>query len=220
MTTPSHPLLAREGWMHITIALLLAIVCTVWLGWLWATPFWVIVLFVIQFFRDPPRVSPQVSGQALAPADGKVVFVGYGNDPYLNREALKISIFMNVFSVHSNRSPVRGIVKKIWYFQGRFLNAELDKSSAQNERNAIWVNDSEGKQDIVFVQVAGLIARRILCYVKEGDVLDWGQRYGFIRFGSRVDLYLPKDFTAKVGLGEKVTAGIDAVATQHRDTTA
>lgn len=218
LSTQPHPLLAREGWGHIIVSLLLALACTVWLGWFWAAPFWIIVLFVIQFFRDPQRASPRISGQVLAPADGKVVFVGPATDPYLEREALKISIFMNVFSVHSNRSPVKGIVRKIWYYEGRFVNAELDKASIQNERNAVWINDRDRQQDIVFVQVAGLIARRILCYVKEGDFLDWGQRYGFIRFGSRVDLFLPTDFTTKVGLGDKVTAGIDVVAKINQDT--
>ena len=204
--------LAREGWWHVAITFLIAMGMTAWLGWLWSIPFWLIVLFVIQFFRDPYRISPKVPGQVLSPADGKVVFIGLTTDPYLDRQALKISVFMNVFSVHSNRSPTKGVVKKIWYTPGRFINAELDKASEQNERNAIWITDSQEKSDIVFVQVAGLIARRILCYVKEGDYLDWGQRYGFIRFGSRLDLYLPEKFAAQVKLGDKVTAGVDVVA--------
>lgn len=217
---PSHPPLAREGWVHVTLSVLAAAVCTIWLGWMWAVPVWILVLFVIQFFRDPKRSSPRVSGQVLAAADGKIVFVGHEPDPYLNRESLKISTFMNVFSVHSNRSPVRGKVQQIWYIQGRFINAELDKASSQNERNALWIRDEENDRSIVVVQVAGLIARRILCYVKEGDFLDWGQRYGFIRFGSRVDLYLPKDFIAEVTLGDKVTAGIDVLARQNQVTSA
>ena len=207
-------LLAREGWWHIAIALLVAIGMTAWVGWMWAIPFWLILLFVVQFFRDPHRISPKVPGQVLSPADGKVVFIGLATDPYLNRQALKISVFMNVFSVHSNRSPTEGVVNKIWYFPGRFINAELDKASEQNERNAIWITDSQEHSDIVFVQVAGLIARRIMCYVKEGDALDWGERYGFIRFGSRLDLYLPEKFVTQVQLGDKVVAGVDVVATQ------
>ena len=151
-------------------------------------------------------------GPCFAPFNPCVVFIGLTTDPYLDRQALKISVFMNVFSVHSNRSPTKGVVKKIWYTPGRFINAVLDKASEQNERNAIWITDSQEKSDIVFVQVAGLIARRILCYVKEGDYLDWGQRYGFIRFGSRLDLYLPEKFAAQVKLGDKVTAGVDVVA--------
>ena len=206
-------LLAREGWWHIAIALLVAIGATAWVGWMWAIPFWLIFLFVLQFFRDPHRISPKVPGQVLSPADGKVVFIGLATDPYLSRQALKISVFMNVFSVHSNRSPTKGVVKKIWYFPGHFINAELDKASEENERNAIWITDEQQHGDIVFVQVAGLIARRILCYVKEGDALDWGQRYGFIRFGSRLDLYLPERFVTQVRLGDKVAAGVDVVAT-------
>ena len=216
----SYPLLAREGWVHVGASLVLAIICTAWVGWLWSVPAWILLLFVIQFFRDPQRISPQVPGQVLAPADGKVVFVGYGTDPYLDREALKISIFMNVFSVHSNRSPVQGTVRKIWYFRGGFVNAELDKASDHNERNAMWLKEAQNQHDIVVVQIAGLIARRILCYVKEGDELNWGQRYGFIRFGSRVDLFLPDFFIADVGLGDKVMAGIDAVAKNNQHTSA
>ncbi len=117
-------------------------------------------------------------------------------DPCLNREALKISVFMNVFNVHSNRSPVDGEVKQRWYHPGKFVNADLDKASTENERNALHLRTADG-QDITSVQVAGLIARRILCYVDSGDKLVRGQRYGFIRFGSRVDLYLPTDVRVK-----------------------
>jgi phosphatidylserine decarboxylase len=208
----SHPILAREGWLYIALSLLAAVIVTLWAGWMWASPLWLVVLFVVQFFRDPTRDSPASPGQILSPADGKIVFVGPATDPYLDRPALKISVFMNVFSVHSNRSPVAGTVREIWYSPGRFFNAALDKASEENERNAVWVRDSDDNQDIVFVQVAGLIARRILCYVKEGDHLDWGQRYGFIRFGSRVDLYLPESCAPRVRLGDKVTAGLDIVA--------
>jgi len=212
-----QPILAREGWLHIALSLLAAIIVTIWAGWLWTLPLWFIVLFVVQFFRDPKRESPEVPGQVLSPADGRIVFIGPEADPYLNRSALKISVFMNVFSVHSNRSPATGVVRKVWYIPGRFFNAELDKASEQNERNAVWLRESHDNQDIVFVQVAGLIARRILCYVKEGDHLDRGQRYGFIRFGSRVDLYLPAAYAAKVGLGDKVTAGLDILAGNSED---
>ena len=198
--------------MYIALSLLAAVIVTIGAGWMWASPLWLVVLFVVQFFRDPTRDSPASPGQILSPADGKIVFVGPATDPYLERPALKISVFMNVFSVHSNRSPVAGTVREIWYSPGRFFNAALDKASEENERNAVWVRDSDDNQDIVFVQVAGLIARRILCYVKEGDHLDWGQRYGFIRFGSRVDLYLPESCAPRVGLGDKVTAGLDIVA--------
>lgn len=208
-----QPILAREGWLHIALAVVAALAVTFWAGWLWATPLWLIVLFVVQFFRDPPRKSPRVAGQILSPADGRVVFVGPVQDPYLDRPSLKISVFMNVFSVHSNRSPADGEVAKVWYAPGRFINAALDKASEQNERNAVWLRS--GGLDIVFVQVAGLIARRILCYVKEGDRLEKGQRYGFIRFGSRVDVYLPAGFAPKVALGDTATAGITVLAIEE-----
>lgn len=205
-----QPILAREGWAHIALSLLAAVAVTLWAGWLWALPLWLIALFVLQFFRDPKRESPQEPGQVLSPADGKVVFVGPARDPYLDRPALKISVFMNVFSVHSNRSPAAGEIRDIWYTPGQFVNAALDKASEKNERNAIWLHS--GGSDIVFVQVAGLIARRILCYVKQGDHLEFGQRYGFIRFGSRVDVYLPESCAPRVALGDKATAGLTIVA--------
>ena len=202
----SHALLAKEGWLYIALSLIAAVLVTISLGWLAAIIFWVVVVFVLQFFRDPHRAIPQDDNIIVSPADGKVIFTGLVDDPYLDREAYKISVFMNVFSVHSNRSPLSAKVKKVWYHAGSFLNAALDKASEKNERNAIWLQTSD-KKDIVSVQVAGLVARRILCYTKEKDQLERGQRYGFIRFGSRVDLYLPKDFTPGVELGDNVSAG-------------
>ena len=132
-------------------------------------------------------------------------------DPYLDRDALKISIFMNVFNVHSNRSPVDGVVKHRWYHAGGFLNAALDKASLENERNALHIARTDGV-DVVCVQIAGLIARRILCYVGPGDRLTRGQRFGFIRFGSRVDVYLPSTATPKVAVGDTVYATTTIVA--------
>lgn len=208
-----QPLIAREGWVHIALSVVVALAVTVSAGWVWALPLWLIVVFVVQFFRDPERVSPQEPGQILSPADGKVVYVGPAMDPYLDRPVLKISVFMNVFSVHSNRSPAAGEVRKVWYTAGQFFNAALDKASEQNERNALWLRS--GDHDIVFVQVAGLIARRILCYVDEGDHLEKGQRYGFIRFGSRVDIYLPEGCIARVALGDKAAAGLTAIASEE-----
>ncbi len=211
MINETHPLVAREGWIHIALAMGLALLVTVFAGWLWALPLWLIAIFVLQFFRDPKRSVPQQPGIVICPADGRVVFVGPAKDPYLDRSVLKISIFMNVFNVHSNRSPVSGSIEDRWYSPGKFINAELDKSSEENERNALWIKDASGL-DIVCVQVAGLIARRILCYVNKGDVVERGQRFGFIRFGSRVDLYLPEHCVAKVKLGDKVSAGSDIAA--------
>jgi phosphatidylserine decarboxylase len=172
---------------------------------LWSLPFWAATLFVLQFFRDPARAVPDDPLAVLSPADGRVVLVGKARDPYLEREALKISVFMNVFNVHSNRSPVDGTVKQRWYHAGSFLNAALDKASLENERNALWLQTRDGA-DVTCVQIAGLVARRILCYVDQGAALARGQRYGFIRFGSRVDLYLPTDAEPKAALGDKVYA--------------
>ena len=205
MSNYPHPILAREGWPFIAIALVAAIALSVTGLWVLAVFAWLVALFVTQFFRDPPREVPQQESAVLAPADGRVVVVGKARDPYLDREALKISVFMNVFNVHSNRSPIDGSVAGAWYHPGRFVNAALDKASEENERNALHLRRRDGR-DVTCVQVAGLIARRVLCYVKEGDVLARGQRYGFIRFGSRVDVYLPIDASAKVAVGDIVHA--------------
>lgn len=206
-----HPIIAREGWPFLAAATLISIVASVFAGWLWALPLWVITLFILQFFRDPPRFIPQGDNLVLCPADGRVVKVERVTDPYLKREALMVSVFMNVFNVHSNRSPVDGTIKKVWYFPGSFLNASLEKASVANERNALWIKTKSG-QDVTCVQIAGLVARRILCYVKAKDQLTRGQRYGFIRFGSRVDVYLPLTARVKVALGDKVSASSNVLA--------
>jgi len=200
-----HPIIAKEGWPFLAAAVVVSIVVT--LGWGgWSLPFWLVTLFILQFFRDPPRTLPADADAVVSPADGRIVVVGKARDPYLDREALKISVFMNVFNVHSNRSPVDGEVKKTWYFGGRFFNAALDKASLENERNALWIHTDSGAE-VTCVQVAGLIARRILCYVQNKDHLKRGQRFGFIRFGSRVDVYLPLDAKPQAAVGDKVFAG-------------
>jgi phosphatidylserine decarboxylase len=206
-----HPIIAREGWPFLAIALAMAVAATYFVGWGWASPLWVIALFVLQFFRDPSRPVPIGEHLVLAPADGRIVAVEKTEDPWLQRPSLKISVFMNVFNVHSNRSPVDGEVMGRWYNPGKFVNADLDKASTENERNALHLR-SEAGHDVTCVQVAGLIARRILCYVEPGAVLRRGQRYGFIRFGSRVDVYLPTDSTPRVALGDKVYAARDVLA--------
>ncbi|MDP1674255.1 MAG: phosphatidylserine decarboxylase, partial [Burkholderiales bacterium] len=198
-------IIAREGWPFIVIAVALAAGIQAFAGFAWAAFPWLIVLFVIQFFRDPARSIPSEAGAVLSPADGRVVSVEKTRDPYLERDALKISVFMNVFNAHSNRSPVDGSVEKTWYFPGKFVNANLDKASAENERAVIHLRTADGC-DVTCVQVAGLIARRILCYAKEGQVLARGERFGFIRFGSRVDVYLPLKSLPKVSVGDKVYA--------------
>ncbi|ADE12627.1 phosphatidylserine decarboxylase [Sideroxydans lithotrophicus] len=204
MNNYPHPIIAREGWPFLAISLVLAVAATVWCA-TWSIPLWIIFVFVLQFFRDPAREIPQETGIVLSPADGRVIKVERTQDPYAKRDAILVSVFMNVFNVHSNRSPVDGKVEKIEYFPGKFVNADLDKASTENERNAVVLTTTDG-QTVTFVQVAGLIARRILCYIKAGDVLSRGQRYGFIRFGSRVDVYLPLTATVKVAIGDKVSA--------------
>ncbi len=207
MSTPNypHPIIAREGWPFIAGAFAVALLVQFIAGWLWALPFWLIALFVLQFFRDPPRVVPVLAGAVLAPADGRIVAVDKVQDPYLSREALKVSVFMNVFNVHSNRSPVDGEIRNRWYFPGNFLNASLPKASLENERNALWIR-TDGGQDVTCVQIAGLVAKRIVCHVHPGEHLARGQRFGFIRFGSRVDVYLPLGTKVNVALGDKVYA--------------
>ncbi len=204
MNNYPHPVIAREGWPFLGIAVALAALVTFFFA-IWSIPFWIIALFVLQFFRDPARVIPQKPNAVLSPADGRIVVVEKAQDPYAGREALKISVFMNVFNVHSNRAPVDGKIQTVQYFPGKFVNADLDKASIENERNALTITAANG-QTVTCVQVAGLIARRILCYVNAGETLTRGQRYGFIRFGSRVDVYLPLAATPKVVVGDKVSA--------------
>lgn len=201
-----HPIIAREGWPFLAGSIVIAAAVHYFTAsWAIALPLWIIALFVLQFFRDPARTIPQQANAVLSPADGRIVVVEQTEDPYLKRPALKISVFMNVFNVHSNRSPVDGTVSQVEYNAGSFVNAALAKASLENERNAVVVRMQDGT-DVTFVQIAGLVARRILCYVKPGDTLARGQRYGFIRFGSRVDVYLPPSATPRVTVGDKVSA--------------
>ncbi len=204
MNNYPHPVIARQGWPFLGIAAAIAIAVSVF-SFAWAIPFWLIALFVLQFFRDPPRAIPQRPNAVLSPADGRIVAVEKIQDPYAGRDALKISVFMNIFNVHSNRAPVDGTIRDAHYFPGKFVNTDLVKSSGENERNVLTIATASG-QIVTCVQVAGSIARRILCYVKVGDMLARGQRYGFIRFGSRVDVYLPLTASPKVSVGDKVSA--------------
>lgn len=209
--TYPYPIIAREGWPFLAASVVAAAVVTWFAGW-WSAPLWLAALFVLQFFRDPARVVPGDARTVVSPADGRIVAVEHVRDPYLDRDSIKISVFMNVFNVHSNRSPVDGRVQKRWYNPGKFINAALDKASVENERSALWLRTAGGS-DVTCVQVAGLIARRILCYVGEGADLSRGQRFGFIRFGSRVDVYLPKDARPVAALGDKVYASSTVLAT-------
>ena len=206
-----HPIIAREGWGFVIVALVVAVIVTFLGWWFVATLAWAAALFIAQFFRDPARAAPDNPKAVLSPADGRIVFVERARDAYLDREALKISVFMNVFNVHSNRSPVDGTVKSKWYHTGSFFNAALDKASLENERCALHIACAAGV-DVTCVQIAGLVARRVLCYAGEGDRLARGQRYGFIRFGSRVDVYLPVSAVPRVTIGDKVYATSSTLA--------
>ena len=205
-----HPIIAKEGWPYLALVGVVTLLAHYLGGIAWSWPLWIIFFFVLQFFRDPQRIAALGRDLVLSPADGRIVVVEKTNDPYAGREALKISVFMNVFNVHSNRSAVNGLVKEIQYFPGKFVNADLDKASTENERNAVVI-DANG-QTVTLVQVAGLIARRILCYIHVGDRLKAGERYGFIRFGSRVDVYLPLTAEPLVSVGDKVFATNTALA--------
>ena len=182
-----------------------------WWSPAWSILFWIIAIFVLQFFRDPARSGSTEPRAVISPADGRIVVVQETEDPYAKRKALKISVFMNVFNVHSNRSPVDGEVLMTQYFPGKFFNAALDKASLENERNAMVLRTPAG-HTVTAVQVAGLVAKRILCYTKQGESLYRGQRYGFIRFGSRVDVYLPLGSRPRVAIGDKVSATTTVLA--------
>ena len=211
MANYPHPLIAKEGWPFIVVAFLVAVLVHYFAGFASAAFFWIVALFVLQFFRDPPRDVPSVANAVLSPADGRIVAVEKVEDPYLKRDAVKVSVFMNVFNVHSNRSPVDGEVRDKWYSPGKFVNADLPKASLENERNALWIKGDNGA-DVTCVQVAGLIAKRILCNVLPGEHLSRGQRFGFIRFGSRVDVYLPPETKINVNIGDKVYATTTVLA--------
>jgi len=204
--------IAREGLPFIAIFVVLASLLWVLAGFWWSLPLLLLSLFSLQFFRDPPRPLPAAQpGGVLCPADGRVIAIERVEDPYLQRPSIKVSIFMNVFDVHVNRTPIEGVVQGAWYFPGRFFNAALAKASLENERNALWLQSRDG-QDVTVVQVAGLVARRILCYLAPGDCAELGGRLGFIRFGSRVDTYLPLGSTLRVSLGQRVRSGAEWLA--------
>ncbi|MDO8426787.1 MAG: phosphatidylserine decarboxylase family protein [Deltaproteobacteria bacterium] len=207
--------IAPEGYPFILPALLGIII--VWAaGFFWLEAVLLpLVAFVVAFFRDPERRVPSDKDSIISPADGKVIKVEHlRDDRFLKSEAQRISIFMNVFNVHVNRAPASGRVKKILYNKGKFFNASLDKASLENEQNALIVEAENGKT-FAFNQIAGLIARRIVCYAKEGSKLIKGERFGMIRFGSRVDVYLPKGCKVAVTVGDKVKAGSSILGYWH-----
>ena len=198
----SYPIIAKEGWLFLAIAFLSSALLTYIqnpLSWI----AWTVTLFILQFFRDPLRTKPSKKNIILSAADGKVIAIEKMTNPYTNKSSIKVSVFMNVFNVHSNKCPVDGKILEKYYYPGKFLNAALSKASQENERCAITIQTKE-KKIITCVQIAGLIARRILCYKDKGDEVKAGERYGFIKFGSRVDLYLPTNASIKVNLGQTV----------------
>ncbi|WP_306145087.1 phosphatidylserine decarboxylase [Roseibium sp. MMSF_3412] len=203
----------REGWPFIAISL----VATLVVGWFIDPLFWIglfITGWVCYFFRDPKRVTPVGEGLVISPADGVVSHVGLVRPPQeleIGSEPLmRVSIFMNVFNCHVNRAPVGGKIERVAYRAGKFLNAELDKASDDNERNGLVI--SMGETRIGVVQIAGLVARRIVCFVREGETLSAGDRFGLIRFGSRLDVYFPAETQPKVALGQTMIAGETVLA--------
>jgi phosphatidylserine decarboxylase len=210
MRKPS-PGITPEGVPSIGLSALASLVCAM-LGFsLPALLFLLLTLFCCNFFRDPERVTPCGEGLAVSPADGRIVRVAAMPDPFTGELRQCICVFMNVFSVHVNRSPVAGKIANIAYHAGKFLNASFDKASLDNERCAYALEDREGNVWSM-VQIAGLVARRIVCRVETGDALARGQRFGMIKFGSRVDLYLPEGYVPTVSVGCEVLAGQTVVA--------
>jgi phosphatidylserine decarboxylase len=207
--------LSLEGLPFVFLTAVATLTFAVLDCWFMATLLLVVLFLVLNFFRDPERVVPQEPGVAVSPADGKVIKVQTMRDPLTGEDRTAVCVFMNVFNVHVNRMPVAGRVARISYFGGKFINASFDKASEDNERNAVLVEDAEGKT-WTMVQIAGLIARRIICWAEEGDSLARGQRFGLIKFGSRVDLYLPSDYESVVRIGEKVFAGQTVLARKKR----
>ncbi len=167
--------------------------------------------FIGHFFRDPERVAPEDVDAVVSPADGKVIKVEYSDDPITGESRQSICIFMNVFNVHVNRMPVSGKIERIRYIPGKYFNASFDKASTDNERNVIEII-GKGNQRFTMVQIAGLVARRIVCWAEKADKLKRGERYGLIKFGSRVDLYLPEGYETLVQVGDKVVAGETSLA--------
>lgn len=171
--------------------------------------FFLALLFVLNFFRDPERTVPEGEGVIVSPGDGKVVEIIEDEDPLLEGPVKRISIFLNVFNVHVQRTPIAGIVEKVRYNEGKFLNAASHKASLDNEQNSLLIKS--GKHSYIVKQIAGLIARRIVCWVEEGDSLELGERFGLIRFGSCVDLFLPLDADIKVTVGDHVKGALSVI---------
>ncbi len=201
---------ASEGWPFIIpLAVVTALLFA--LGWKnTGVVTLVLTLFVLFFFRDPERQVPGGKGVVVSPADGKVIVIKDIYEPtYLKQDVKQISIFLSVFNVHVNRAPVEGTVELVKYNPGKFHVASVEKASLDNEQTAMVI--ANGKDKVLVKQIAGLIARRIVCYAKAGDAIRRGERYGLIRFGSRTDIFLPKDAEIKVKLGDRVKGARDII---------
>lgn len=201
---------ASEGWPFI-IPLAIVTVLLFALGWKnTGIAVLVLTLFVLFFFRDPERAVPTGDNLVVSPADGRVIVIKNVFEPtYLKQDVQQISIFLSVFNVHVNRSPVSGTVETVKYNPGKFHVASVDKASLDNEQTAMVIVN--GKRKVLVKQIAGLIARRIVCYAKPGDAIKAGERYGLIRFGSRVDIFLPKDAEIKVKIGDRIKGSRDVI---------
>ena len=199
--------IAKEGIPYISLAAFFTLVFAI-VHWISITLVFLLITFlVVNFFRDPERIVPDEPGLVVSPADGKVIRVEEAEETFfLKRRAIKISIFMTIFNVHVNRMPYSGKVKTVKHWPGRFVSANKNRASVENERNAVLL-DIDGERQLLVVQVAGLIARRIVCWAKPGDFVARGERYGMIRFGSRLDVFVPLNSNIKVKRGDKVRAG-------------
>lgn len=204
-------IVAREGWIFVFLFGGIAAVFSLFGIWYVAIPVLLLALFTVFFFRNPERVTPEGGGLIISPADGTIVDVAdLETNAYTDSPARKIGIFMSIFNVHINRAPMAAKVRDIRYHAGKFFVASTDKASDANERNAILL-DAEGGALIAVVQIAGIVARRIVCYLSKGDGVMRGERLGLIRFGSRVDLYLPAGTDIDVSKGDKVKAGVTVI---------
>jgi phosphatidylserine decarboxylase len=205
----------RESLPNWVLLLSVCALIAAWQGPMAAVAFGLAGLVVQSWWmREAPRAVPAQVGAVLSPADGYVVRIEKARDPYADRDALRISVLMSLFARHANRASVDGVVRRVCYMPGHLFNTDLDAASTRHERNAVVI-DTNG-QLVTLVQIAGLVARRILCRVRTGDTLTRGQRYGRVRFGARVDVYLPTDAVPKVAPGDKVTATTTILATLNK----
>lgn len=206
--------ITKEGWPFIALGLAiggLGLATTfapaTWLGFGFA-------LFSIAFFRNPPRTIPDTPDAIVSPADGKVLAIEPVDEPFFGRgKRQRVTIFLSVANVHVNRTPFTGIIKDVKYKRGRYRLAYKPEASTQNECNALWVQGAQPDHELVMVQIAGTVARRIVCYVKPGDQAERGMRFGMIRFGSRMDLYLPLDCNLQIKVGDRVRGGSSLIGT-------